>query len=520
MSAESSPYQSEGWLSRLTDWFNPILVKEARQSLKSRGFVMTFMLMLIACWIVSFYYTMMEGSNLEFGTGGRDIFQWYYAILCFAVLVAVPFGAYRSLLAEREETTFDLLSITTLKPRQIVWGKLSSAMLQTMIYYAAIAPFIAFTSLLQGMDLLVGAFLLGIVMYSSVVLSMVCLTSGAMTKQKVWQVFTTLAMLAGLVFSAFVFSIGIPSELYFSGERELREPAFWCVTGTFIVWSLSYFFLLQQISTALLTFDADNRSSGVRIVSFIQFFLLWGGMSLMAWNFPMSPGTPGSAGVPAVPATYAHEPFVIAVYLSLVHWALVGLFAVTEYDELSPRLTNRLPKSPIWRFMVIPWMPGGARGFVYIVCNTAVLVLVTWICATGFRVADDFPWNLLSGACAYLLIFLGLASFIGRSLMNLSHELRPAHSRVLAIILLALFMIIPYLIEWTTTEPYDRRGYSLLFITVPHDTLIFLEAHDSPRTTRVLIILWALASVAVAANLRPMVQGVLEVLKPEQDDVA
>jgi ABC-type Na+ efflux pump permease subunit len=59
------------------------------------------------------------------------------------VLVLIPFGCYRSLLAEREQTTFELLSITSLSPRQVIWGKLLSAGLQMFIFYSAIAPFVA-----------------------------------------------------------------------------------------------------------------------------------------------------------------------------------------------------------------------------------------------------------------------------------------------------------------------------------------------------------------------------------------
>ena len=39
----------ELWLSRAGDWLNPILVKETRQALKSRQFVITFLLVLGAC---------------------------------------------------------------------------------------------------------------------------------------------------------------------------------------------------------------------------------------------------------------------------------------------------------------------------------------------------------------------------------------------------------------------------------------------------------------------------------------
>jgi ABC-type transport system involved in cytochrome c biogenesis permease component len=507
LSGETQPINSDNWLNRVTDWFNPILVKEARQSLKSRGFVMTFMLMLIACWIVSFYYTMIEAADLEFGTGGRDIFQWYYGVLCFAVLIAVPFGAYRSLLAEREETTFDLLSITTLKPRQIVWGKLSSALLQTMIYYAAITPFIAFTSLLQGMDLLQGTFLLGLVMLASVIMSMACLASGAMTKQKVWQIFATLAMLFGLFMVAIWFITVVPM-MFYSPSFDLRDSTFWYIMGTVVVWALSYFFLMQQISTALLTFAADNRSTGVRVVCTLQFFLLWGGMAIIYWQ-----GT--ARGAPPTP-----EPFIAALLISLTHWAVVGLFVTTEWDELSPRLSNRLPKSIIWRALLIPWLPGGARGLMYVIGNIALMVPITWFCLRHFSLLADFSFQLVGGVCAYLLIFLGFCSFLGRMLMNLSHELRPAHSRVLAVITLALFMIVPHLIDIATSDRYGQTGYSMLFITDPVRTLDFLMGDTTARATRVLIILWSLAIVGVGLNVLPMVRGIREILLPQRYESA
>ena len=142
-----------GRLIRLADFANPILVKETRQALKSRQFVATFMLLLVASWIVSSFLLLNAGDQLEYRAVGGLFFSAYYLVLAFAVLAIVPFTAFRSLQAERELNTYDLLSITAMSPRQMVWGKLLSAVVQSLIYYSAITPFIAFSSLLQGFDL-------------------------------------------------------------------------------------------------------------------------------------------------------------------------------------------------------------------------------------------------------------------------------------------------------------------------------------------------------------------------------
>jgi ABC-type Na+ efflux pump permease subunit len=66
----------------------------------------------------------------------------------------VPYGAYRSLATEREDRTYELLSVTTLRPRQIIGGKLAGAVLQMLVYLSAISPCLAFTYLLRGLDIL------------------------------------------------------------------------------------------------------------------------------------------------------------------------------------------------------------------------------------------------------------------------------------------------------------------------------------------------------------------------------
>ena len=148
------------WMERASDFANAILIKETRQSLKSRQFVVVFMLLLTASWAASMFGLVMQGDAIEYGSAGREFFLVFFMVLSAAVLLVVPFGAYRSLLAERDQNTFELLSITALTPRQIVWGKLLSAMVQTFMFYSAITPFIAFASLLQGFDIATAAYLL------------------------------------------------------------------------------------------------------------------------------------------------------------------------------------------------------------------------------------------------------------------------------------------------------------------------------------------------------------------------
>ncbi len=145
-------------LERLGDRFNPIVVKDVRQALKSRQFVGTFLLLLLAAWAGSIFGVSYLGESIDYGSPAVTFYAGFLFALCAASLVIVPFSTFRSIVEERTETTLELLQITALSPVQIVRGKTLSAMVQVLVYYCAIAPFIAFTALLPGFDVVHVAF--------------------------------------------------------------------------------------------------------------------------------------------------------------------------------------------------------------------------------------------------------------------------------------------------------------------------------------------------------------------------
>ena len=166
-------------LERLGDRFNPIVVKEVRQALKSRQFVGTFLLLLLAAWAGSIFGVSYLGESIDYGSSAVTFYAGFLFALCAASLVIVPFSTFRSIVEERTETTLELLQITALSPVQIVRGKTLSAMVQVLVYYCAIAPFIAFTALLPGFDVVHVAFSLVMLLITALCFSMVALAIGA-----------------------------------------------------------------------------------------------------------------------------------------------------------------------------------------------------------------------------------------------------------------------------------------------------------------------------------------------------
>ena len=67
------------------------------------------------------------------------------------------------------------------------------------ILYSAITPFIAFTSLLQGFELLQVMFLLVATMLASLLISMLALMISSLVRHRFWQAICTMGLLVGLV---------------------------------------------------------------------------------------------------------------------------------------------------------------------------------------------------------------------------------------------------------------------------------------------------------------------------------
>ena len=97
-SPEATQTSLANWLERLDRWcerggdsINPILVKETRQSLKSRQFVVTFSLILFAAlaWTVAGSLSMMP--QIYTSPSAPRMMIGYYAVLALPMMLVVPF---------------------------------------------------------------------------------------------------------------------------------------------------------------------------------------------------------------------------------------------------------------------------------------------------------------------------------------------------------------------------------------------------------------------------------------------
>lgn len=511
LSAQATPWwiraaaQVEQWLLRATDRANPILVKETRQALKSRQFVISFLVVLVGCWIVTLGGVAVIGPRIYFGATGREMLIAYYCVLAAPLAVIVPYSAYRSIAIEKEENTYDLLSITTLGPRQIITGKLCSAGAQMLVFFSAVAPCIAFTFLLRGVDAISVAVLLVLALLGSLGLSMAALLVGTLAQARYTQVIISVGLVLALV-GAFWGAVGI-AVLVLYEPIPYADPEFWLVSLLLLTFYATTFGLLHAAAAARIAFPSENRSTPLRWWMTVQqaCFVAWFA-GICFYDVVRSPGRVD------LTLRLIGDGLVFLGMIGTAYWYLMGTLLTSEWPHLSRRVQRSLPQGAAER-MFLSWLnPGPGAGYVFAVSNygmlclagtAALLVLGAWDGWNNTPPSFETALYFFAVSWAYLTTFLG----VGRLLIGLFRRFAfvPLAAGFLTHLILLLTGIgVPLLIYLMSSSSRYFNSYSLSQITNPAITLGSLvddgpAAIDAPV---VAIILMAAAVVTLLLNAR------------------
>ncbi|MBM4004623.1 MAG: hypothetical protein FJ295_15295 [Planctomycetes bacterium] len=449
--------RSEEWLERASEYLNPLLVKEARQALKSNQFASTFILLMTLAWGWSFLGVSLSEFQLTLGPDGRSMLFGYFMILVVAMFVIVPFSAFRSLAAEREDGTFELISITTLSARQIVFGKLGSAVVQMAVYLSALAPCIAFTSLLQGVDIYLISFLLVITSTISLIFSSFGLMFATITRARHWQSALSVLLILGLGFATLIWlltalNLFISGSGFFGGGV-LEYEVFWTSVLNTVTVGFSFIALFVFAAAGQLSFASDNRATALRCVMAVQ-NVIGLGWFIYYWL-----------------ATADWDVLCAGVVTLGLYWSVAGAFMTAESPQLSPRVLRQLPQSLLGRAFFSWFNPGSGTGYSFAMANMGVAVVFVFAMlgvssVLGMREFGLPPFpsggaDHLVITCvmvwAYLAAYLG----IGRLILALFRQFIYVSLPLAFVVYCALHVvgnIVPYML-WVGA---DRYSYSTI----------------------------------------------------------
>lgn len=408
----------ESLLDQVGDRLNPILVKEARQSMKSRQFVVTFSLLLIFGWLWTVLFVAFGVPTIFYAPVGPAVLTGYYVVLSIPLLIVVPYAAFRSLAAECEDGTYELLSITSLSAGQIVLGKLGSAILQMMVYYSALAPCIAFTYLMRGIDVVTIALFLTYTFLASLLLSILGLMMATITRSRHWQVLLSVVFVMALLVFGFLWDISIIGTIVNANELPYDNVDFWIANLCGLTFYVPAALLLLLIAAGQITFASENRSTPIRAALLIPQVLLVGWFVYFWLRFTEA------------------EVLFVAVCLGGIYWAVCGAFLTGETAQLSPRAMRQLPQTLVGRMACTWFNPGSGTGYMFAIQNLLALLLMFAGAVLFGHIAglDDVPdlWEWTSLA---VCVFGYVAGYLG-----LTRILVVAARRVTPVGMLATFL--------------------------------------------------------------------------------
>jgi hypothetical protein len=354
---------------------------------------------LAAGWLWTIFGVVLSMPGIAYGGGGKVMLTGYFYVLSLPLLVIVPFSAFRSLAAEREDGTYELISITALNSRQIVSGKLGSAVLQMMVHFSAMAPCVAFTYLLRGIDVFTIFFVLYYTFLVSLMLATLGLLVATISRSRHWQVLLSVLFLL-VLFIAWISWISFITTSLWEDIWRADLWIFWVVNACILSFVVSFFVLLLWTAGAQISFASDNRSTRLRYVMLAQ-QAMWIGWMTYFW-----------AAMEAPPVVI----FLIGV--AGVYWMVMGALMVGEYPQLSPRVRRELPQTYFGRMLLTWFNPGSGTGYVFAVLNlTAValqcMLMHIWDVEVGRTFSNFISTESLflysAGIVCYVAIYLGIS---------------------------------------------------------------------------------------------------------------
>lgn len=452
-----------------SEWFSSILVKESRQALKSRQFLWTFfaLLLVVTAWSIG-ALTVVQANNGGGTAPGPMLLFGFWLILGFPLAIVIPFATFRSLAAEFEDGTLQLVSITTMRPYQIIAGKLGVAVLQIMVYLSVLAPCIAFTYLLRGIDIRQIWWGLVIAVTGSISLCMFGLFLASVSRSRAIGVALSVLLLFGLAMVYWIWgymSFGL--TYFFAGAfagMEQEEGQIFLLIYLGIVATTG--FLLFAAAASRISFEADNRSSLIRIAMLVQqvFFFGWI-IAILSYSFDEDAA------------------WVISMFQTH-YWLAMGAMMCSVPAVMSRRVKRSLPTTVMGRSIKSLFMPGPGRGFLFAIGNmwgwNLLLVIIflgankilpnveSQLSASSSRtLSPNEVMTMLTavlGNCVYATTLLSIAFLFLTISYRRRPDVGPFFGLALVVVLLMIFSLIPIVIQlnWLQNTRYD---YSLVQMT-------------------------------------------------------
>ena len=242
------------------EWeWNPVLVKELRQAMRSRVLTGALMVMLALLFATAAAALLQQSFVLiKDRQIGQTICRALLMILTAASFLFIPLYIGFRLALERRESERDLMFITTLTPGRIVRGKLLCGAYLAVMFFSVCAPFMTLSSLLRGVDLPT-IFLILVSLYAFVCLAIqLAILLACLPVHPVSKILTGALFVAGLTFAGWLLTIAFTSLM--RDGVGISSLHFWLGLITLLLLTAGGVRGMHAMSVSMLVLD--NRPRG------------------------------------------------------------------------------------------------------------------------------------------------------------------------------------------------------------------------------------------------------------------
>ncbi|GHB92851.1 ABC transporter permease [Cerasicoccus arenae] len=431
----------------ISDWINPVIVKELRQSVRSRQFVSMFV-------IVQIIMILFVTFGLATATGTRDMegmSALFWTIISIYLLMILPLMGLNALAREFDDARLDLLQLTSLNARGIVFGKWLSLNIQGWLVVLSLLPYIALRYFVGAVNPLHDLAALGWILYGS----LIC-TGGAICVSVVHsKVLRILMIIVGII--AFFVAVNIMAVAGLNPDdilSYLETTNLWVSIPLILLLSVPIGGLFLEFASARISPMAENHETPKRFY-LLAIFGLWGIAYYVDIVQELYLAGVFMAMIAVTISCVVNEPIALpGIYRPFLRFGGIGKF--------------------LGRMFLYPGWPAGSN-FVVAVCGLTIGILL--LLDNGL---NDIELVLLQVICALGSLLLPRAIIILFKMRNNSGMRLFMLIQLVAICLTVLAMLVEETRDW----PYTN----ILFF-VPQAGLLCAIGSIEPETSKYMLFL-------------------------------
>lgn len=254
------------------DRLNPIVIKELRQGLKYRSFLLSFIGLQLAM-IMSMFFYITSAVSTRGDLRGADVFFW--AMLNLLLLLLMPLRGFQALYEELNGKTLELLFLTRMTSWKITFGKWIALVIQSLLMISAILPYFVLRYFLGSIDITQNLFALGGTILGSVVLMAVGVGLSCITSK----VLRVLIFLGGALALWFM-GVGLFAFMSFggmvSGGPSSGGLPTWDETLALVIGSVLAIAFFIEYGASRIAPPAENHARWKRAIGFLVLVLFIG----------------------------------------------------------------------------------------------------------------------------------------------------------------------------------------------------------------------------------------------------